>query len=258
MNDVSPVLEETRGAVRLLTLNRRASLNSLTPELLVVLRQALEGARDDAGIRAVVLTGAGRAFSAGADLATASPDRDVRALLATRYAPVIGVLTQMETPVVAAINGVAAGAGLSIALACDLRVAARSARLIQAFVRIGLVPDAGATWLLPRLVGLGRAMEIAMLGDDVDAERAERWGMVNRVVDDGACLDEAMALAERLAAGPRSVGLIKRALRQGLSGDLAGQLQVEEDLQGLAIRTADFTEGVSAFLEKRPAVFQGR
>ena len=257
MSEASALLAESRGAVTLLTLNRPERLNSLDAELLVRLRSALEAARDDPGVRAVVITGAGRGFSAGADL-TAGIGRDVRTALARFYAPVVRGIVEMETPVIAAINGVAAGAGLSLALACDMRVAARTARLIQAFVRIGLIPDAGGTYFLPRLVGLGRAMEMTMLGDDLSAEEAARVGLVNRVVDDARCVDEALELGRRLAEGPRSIGFIKRALRMSVESDLAAQLQHEEDLQGLAFATEDFVEGVTAFHEKRRSRFAGR
>lgn len=254
----APLLVESRGAVALLTLNRPAQLNSLNPELLIRLRSALEAARDDDHLRAVVITGTGRGFSAGADLGGLDAGKDVRTLLARYYAPVIRTIAEMETPVIAAVNGVAAGAGASIALACDLRVAARSARFVQAFVRIGLVPDAGGTYFLPRLVGMGRAMEMALLGDDVSAEAAERYGMVNRVVEDARCVDEALELARRLAEGPRSIGLIKRVLRLSPQSDLTTQMQHEEDLQSLAYATEDFIEGVTAFHEKRRSRFSGR
>jgi 2-(1,2-epoxy-1,2-dihydrophenyl)acetyl-CoA isomerase len=253
-----PVLDERRGAVTLLTLNRPRRLNALTPELMVELHDRLVAARDDGDVRAVVITGAGRGFCAGADVGKIAEPHDVRHDLATRYAPVIQVIRSMETPVVAAVNGVAAGAGLSIALACDLRVCADTATFIQAFVRIGLVPDAGATFFLPRLVGLARAMEMAMLGDTWSAADAERTGLVNRSVPAGSLMDEAMALATRLAAGPRSIGLIKRALNLSLSSDLGAQLQHEEDLQGLAAASDDAGEGVLAFIEKREARFSGR
>jgi 2-(1,2-epoxy-1,2-dihydrophenyl)acetyl-CoA isomerase len=257
VSEASALLAESRGAVTLLTLNRPERLNSLDSELLVRLRSALEVARDDGAVRAVVITGAGRGFSAGADL-TKGPGKDVRTTLARFYAPVVRAIVEMETPVIAAVNGVAAGAGLSLALSCDLRVAARSARLIQAFVRIGLIPDAGGTYFLPRLVGLGRALEMAMLGDDLSAEEAARMGLVNRVVDDARCVDEAIELGRRLAEGPRSIGFIKRALRLSVDSDLAAQLQHEEDLQGLAYATEDFVEGVAAFHEKRRSRFAGR
>jgi 2-(1,2-epoxy-1,2-dihydrophenyl)acetyl-CoA isomerase len=220
-------------------------------------------ARDDDGVRAVLITGAGRGFCAGADLTggrLGSPDSGmaVRRTLQTRYAPLILGIRELEKPVVAAVNGVAAGAGMSLALAADLRVCAVSASFIQAFVRIGLVPDAGSTFFLPRLVGMAKAAELAMLGEQVSAAEALRIGLVNRVVPDETLLDEASGLASRLAAGPRSLGLAKRALNQSLTADLRTQLGHEEDLQALAIATEDATEGVTAFLQKRPAEFHGR
>jgi 2-(1,2-epoxy-1,2-dihydrophenyl)acetyl-CoA isomerase len=222
----APLLSRRDGPVVTLTLNRPERLNSLTPDLLGALHAELVAARDDNDIRAVVLTGAGRGFSSGADLGGEGP-HDVRA-------------------------------GLSLALACDLRIAAESASFIQAFVRIGLVPDAGGTFFLPRLVGLARAMEMAMLGDKVEARDALAAGLVNRVVPDAEALAAAQALALRLAQGPRSVGLIKRALNLSLGSDLGSQLQHEEDLQALAAASQDFVEGVVAFHERRPARFTGR
>jgi 2-(1,2-epoxy-1,2-dihydrophenyl)acetyl-CoA isomerase len=244
------------GPVVTLTLNRPERLNSLTPELLGELHADLVSARDDDAVRAVVITGAGRGFSSGADLGGEGP-HDVRATLSRHYTPVIRLIREIEVPVVACVNGVAAGAGLSLALACDLRIAAESASFIQAFVRIGLVPDAGGTYFLPRLVGLARAMEMAMLGEKVEARDALAAGLVNRVVPDAEALPAAQALALRLAQGPRSVGLIKRALNLSLVSDLGSQLQHEEDLQALAAASQDFVEGVVAFHERRPARFTG-
>jgi 2-(1,2-epoxy-1,2-dihydrophenyl)acetyl-CoA isomerase len=260
----APVLAVERAAgVLRLTLNRPSRLNALDDELLDALGVALEVARDDAAVRCVLLTGAGRGFCAGADLAAglllgAERSVAVRERLQRLYAPIILGIRELEKPVVAAVNGVAAGAGMSLALACDLRVCAESASFIQAFVRIGLVPDAGSTFFLPRLVGMARAAEMAMLGDAVSAEEALRMGLVNRVVPDGVLLGEAVGLAERLARGPRSVGLAKRALNLALGSDLRGQLAHEEDLQALAIATDDAVEGVTAFVEKRAAEFRGR
>lgn len=259
-----PVLgvERVAGVLRL-TLNRPSRLNALDDELLDALGVALQVARDDDAVRAVLLTGAGRAFCAGADLTQGTllgEDRgaSVRRRLQQLYAPLILGIRELEKPVVAAVNGVAAGAGMSLALACDLRVCGESASFIQAFVRIGLVPDAGSTFFLPRLVGVAKAAELAMLGSQVSADEALRIGLVNRVVADDSLLGEAVALAERLARGPRSVGLLKRALNLGLMSDLRTQLGHEEGLQALAVGTADAVEGVTAFLQKRPAEFQGR
>ena len=251
-----PLLVAREGAVLTLTLNRPEKLNSLDITLLRSLGEAIKEAREDQSVRAVVITGAGRGFSAGADL-TEGGREDVRRRLSLRYAPIITAMREMEKPIVAAVNGVAAGAGMSLTLAADFRVAAESASFLLAFARIGLIPDAGATFMLPRLIGLGRAMELAMLAEQIPAAEALRIGLVNRVVPDADLSTAAHALAERLARGPFSLGLIKRALNQGVVNDLAGQLRCEEDLQGLAFASADFGEGVRAFAEKRPAKFEG-
>ena len=254
---------ERDGGVLTLTLNRPEKLNSLDDTLVRALADAVQSLRSDASVRAVVLTGAGRGFCAGADLGQAalhgeSVGEVVRRRLRTVYHPLITGLRSLEQPVIAAVNGVAAGAGMSLALAADLRIAAESASFIQAFVRIGLVPDAGSTWLLPRIVGPARAAELALLGDRVDAAEALRIGLVSRVVPDASLLVEAQAMAARLAEGPRSIGLIKHALALSPASDLDTQLAHEEDLQALAASTEDFAEGVAAFLEKRPARFRGR
>ena len=259
------------GGVLTLTMNRPDVLNSLDDELLSALLAAFSAAASDSAVRCVVLTGAGRGFCAGADLSQvsgldpASVDGDgtgvgaaLRAHLQEHYRPLISVIRSLDKPVVAAVNGVAAGAGMSLALACDLRVAAESASFLQAFVRIGLVPDAGSTYFMPRLVGMGKAMELAMLGDRISAADALAVGLVNAVVPDAELPSAAGALAARLATGPRSLGLIKRALYASLDSDLPAQLAVEEDLQAQAGDTADFTEGVTAFLSKRPPHFKGR
>jgi 2-(1,2-epoxy-1,2-dihydrophenyl)acetyl-CoA isomerase len=254
---------ERSGGVLVLTLNRPSRLNALDDELLIALSVALQAARDDDGVRAVLITGAGRGFCAGADLsggefAAADRGATVRRHLQTLYAPVIIAIRELEKPVVAAVNGVAAGAGMSIALACDFRVCAESAYFLQAFVRIGLVPDAGSTFFLPRLVGMAKAAELAMLGERVPAAEALRIGLANQVVPDDSLLPAAGELAGRLARGPRSLGLIKRALNLSLSSDLHTQMGHEEDLQALAAGSEDAAEGVGAFLEKREAEFRGR
>ena len=219
-------------------------------------------------MRAVVITGAGRGFCAGADLtqsalrATGAPGSTrgatVQRHLEEHYHPLITELRALEKPVIAAVNGVAAGAGMSLALACDLRLAGESAYFLQAFVRIGLVPDAGSTWFLPRLVGTGKAMEMAMLGERVNAAEALSLGLVSRVVPDESLAAAAAELAGRLAAGPYSLGLIKRALYASGESDLATQLRREAELQALAADSEDSAEGVAAFLTKRPPQFRGR
>jgi 2-(1,2-epoxy-1,2-dihydrophenyl)acetyl-CoA isomerase len=252
-----PLLTARDGGVLTLTLNRPDKLNSFDLGLLKALGAAMLEAQEDESVRAVVVTGGGRGFCAGADLSEGTRE-PVRRRLALRYAPIIRAMREMEKPVIAAVNGVAAGAGMSLTLAADLRIAAESASFLLAFARIGLVPDAGSTFFLPRLIGLGRAMELAMLAEQVPAAEALRIGLVNRVVPDAELTTAAAELAQRLARGPFSLGLIKRALNQSLVSDLPTQLQHEEDLQGLAMASADFVEGVMAFRDKRPAEFQGR
>ena len=246
-------------SVMTLTLNRPDHLNALTFEVLDGIASALRSAHDDLGIRAVVITGAGRGFCAGQDLSVGLGDEglDVRDRLRRHYVPVVHAIRELEAPVIAAVNGVAAGAGLSLVLACDLRIASEQASFIQAFVRIGLVPDAGGTYFLPRLVGMAKAMEMALLGDAVSAADALRYGLVSAVVPGAELAEAAATLAARLARGPASVGMIKRALNASLDSNLDDQLELEGELQAAAAATDDFLEGVSAFLGKRPPEFTG-
>lgn len=252
---------EQRDGVAVVALNRPDKLNAVTPQMHKELLDAFKRiARDDA-VRAAVLTGEGRAFCAGQDLETVTqnPDLDYGELLRNGYNPIIEALTSLEKPVVAAVNGVAAGAGVSLALACDLKLASDKASFVQAFVHIGLVPDSGSTWFLPRLVGLTKAMELALLGDKVSAEEAARIGLINRVVPHDALMPEAIALAERLAQMPtRAIALTKRAFYKGLTVPLSEQLAYEAHLQAIAGKTEDHREGVRAFFEKRKPVFRGR
>ncbi len=248
------------GPVATLTLNRPEALNALTIPMKVALRAALDRIASDRGVRAVILTGAGRAFCAGQDLAErelpdAAPlDEEVR----ERYNPIIRALRSMGQPVIAAVNGVAAGAGASLAFACDLRIAAADARFVLAFGRIGLIPDSGATWFLPRLVGAARAAEMALVGDPIKADEALRIGLVNQVVPSEQLLDEARAVADRISAGaPRAVALTKQALDRSWSIDLDEALEGEAKLQGIAGATADHAEGLVAFREKREPRFTG-
>jgi 2-(1,2-epoxy-1,2-dihydrophenyl)acetyl-CoA isomerase len=249
------------GPVATITLDRPEALNALTVSVKVALRQALERLAVDRAVRAVILTGAGRAFCAGQDLAEREePDAaplDVE--LRERYNPIILALRAMGQPVIAAVNGVAAGAGASIAFACDLRIAAEDARFVLAFGRIGLVPDSGATWFLPRLIGQARAAELALVGDPISADEALRIGLVSRVVPNDELLTEARALADRIAAGaPMAVALTKGALERAASIDLETALEGEAKLQGIAGASADHAEGLAAFREKRAPRFTGQ
>ncbi len=248
-----------RGGVHVLTLNRPDRLNALTVSLHEAIMGALEEAASDTGCRAVLLHGAGRGFCAGQDLTEVDPGQDLGETLERRFNPLIRRLRSLPKPVVCAVHGVAAGAGANLAFACDIVLAGQSARFLQAFIRIGLVPDAGGTWVLPRLAGAARARGMAMLGEPVDAAQAEAWGMIWRAVRDDDLLPEAERMAAHLAAQPtHALGLIKRALDASERHSLDQQLDLERDLQREAGGTADFQEGVRAFLEKRPAVFNGR
>jgi len=257
------LLHIEQGVARL-TLNRPERLNSFTPALHAELRAALERLRRDDRVRAVLLTGAGRGFCAGQDLGERSvaPDEgapDLGESLEHHYNPLIRQLRELPLPVVCAVNGVAAGAGANLALACDIVLAARSASFVQAFCRIGLLPDCGGSWLLPRLVGMARAKGLALLGERLSAEQAEQWGLIWRCVDDDALADEALALARHLASQPTyGLALTKRALHASADNSLDEQLDLERDLQRLAGRSEDYREGVGAFLAKRPPQFKGR
>ena len=258
------LLFERAAGVATITLNRPDKLNAFTTELHRALAAALDTVEGDETIRAVMLTGAGRGFCAGQDLAEraaiiAGGKVEGGKALETWYNPLVRRLRRLEKPVVCAVNGVAAGAGANIALACDIVLAARSASFIQAFCRIGLVPDAGGSYVLPRLVGMARASALTLLGDKLPAEQAAAWGLIWRVVDDDALVAEATALAQHLARQPtRALALIKQALNASFANTLDEQLDLERALQIKAAATDDFREGVAAFLEKRPANFTGR
>ena len=261
---MTSVLVSLDAGVLQVTLNRPEKLNCLNPDMHMLLRKALERAADEAKIRAVLLTGAGRAFCAGQDLserdvsAGAAPI-DLSVSLGSYYNPLVRRLRELPKPVLCAVNGVAAGAGANLALACDMVIAARSAAFIQSFSRIGLVPDSGGTWLLPRLVGRARAMGLALLGDKLGAEQAVEWGLIWKVVDDDALSQTALDLCRQLADGPTKVyGLIKKAMNASAGNSLDAQLDLERDLQREAGHSADYREGVAAFKEKRTPRFTGK
>lgn len=246
-----------------LTLNRPEKLNSFNEEMHLALREGFQRATDDPAIRAVLLTGAGRGFCAGQDLGDRDPRKadaipDLGATLETWYNPTLRLIRALEKPVICAVNGVAAGAGANIALACDIVIAARSAKFIQAFSRIGLIPDAGGSWSLTRILGEPRAKALTMTAEPLTAETAADWGLIWKVVDDADLLTSATELARRLAAGPTlGLGLTKRLIQAAATNDMDTQLDLERDCQREAGRSADYAEGVTAFLEKRAPVFRG-
>jgi 2-(1,2-epoxy-1,2-dihydrophenyl)acetyl-CoA isomerase len=257
------ILRSRDGGVLTLTLNRPDVLNSCNRGMVNELRQAIVAAGQDDNVRAILLTGAGRAFCAGQDLSEAapaggSPAPELSEIVAG-YNELILAMRGIAKPIVAAVNGVAAGAGANIALACDFVLAAETASFIQAFIKIGLIPDNGGTYFLPRLVGLPRATAMAMLGDRISAQQAKDWGMIFDCVPPGALMEEAGGVARRLSVQPtRALGLIKRAFNVTYDHDLAAQLAGEAQWQAEAGRTADYREGVRAFQEKRSPNFTGQ
>ncbi|CAN5245043.1 2-(1,2-epoxy-1,2-dihydrophenyl)acetyl-CoA isomerase PaaG [soil metagenome] len=260
----STIKHELQDGLVTITLNRPQRLNAFNTEMHAELRDALDDADHDDAVRCMLLTGSGRGFCAGQDLSDravqpgeAAPD--LGESIEQNYNPLIRRLTKLEMPVLCAVNGVAAGAGANLAFACDIVLAARSAKFIQAFCKIGLIPDTGGTWHLPRLAGHARAMGMALLGEAVDAETAERWGLIWKCLDDDSLLNEATRLGRHLATQPTAgLALIKRAMRASWSNELQAQLELEKELQRRAGRSEDYREGVQAFLEKRAPRFTGR
>ena len=253
------LLLDRADGVATLTFNRPQALNALSTALLEEAIDAVTGLEADGVTRALLITGAGRAFSSGADLSDGLAGGDVGARLESHFNPLLEKIVGLPFPVVTAVNGAAAGAGCSIALAGDIVLAARSAYFLQAFVNIGLVPDVGATWLLPRLVGKARATAMMMLGERISAAQALEWGLIWQLVDDDALMPSATALAGKLAAGPtKTYALIRQGIRACMDTTLPEALRIERQNQREAGTTGDFMEGVQAFLQKRPAAFTGR
>lgn len=257
---MSSILTENKGSVAVIRLNRPDKFNSFNREMSLQLQQALDAAEKDAAIRAILITGEGKAFCAGQDLSEAMDKSGpgIERIVREHYNPIILRLRNIEKPIVCAVNGVAAGAGANIALACDVVVAGASASFLQAFSKIGLVPDSGGTFTLPRLIGFQRASALMMLGDKVGAAEALQMGMLYKVFEDAQLQTEAMKIAETLAALPtKGLGLTKRLLNESAVNSLDKQLEREGQEQVVAAQTYDYNEGVNAFLEKRKAVFKG-
>jgi 2-(1,2-epoxy-1,2-dihydrophenyl)acetyl-CoA isomerase len=261
MASFQSLLYDTRDNVLTITLNRPDVFNALNEQMKKELNDSFREAERDAGVRCIVLRGAGeKAFCSGQDLKEyAGFKRSLKESLEKSYNPLIRKIRTIEKPVIGMINGVAAGAGCSIALACDMRTMSTTAKLIEVFIKIGLVPDSGSHWFLPRLTGMARAFEYASLGRDIGAEEAERVGLVNRIAQPDQLEKITLEIAHSLAAAPtRAIGLMKRALNKSLISDLDSLLDYEAYIQQIASETEDHREGTAAFLEKRPARFKGK
>lgn len=263
MSENQPVVTALDNGVFSITLNRPDKLNAFNAPMSEAFLAALISADKDVQVRSVLITGAGRAFCAGQDLGDRDPRKmseppDLGHTIETYYNPAIRRIRSMHKPIICAVNGVAAGAGANIALACDLVLAARSAKFIQAFAKIGLIPDSGGTWTLTRLIGEARAKALTMTAEPLSADTAEQWGLIFRSVDDDALVSESEALAAKMAIGPtKGLGLIKQSIHSASDNSLDEQLDLERDFQRIAGRSDDYAEGVTAFLDKRPAVFKG-
>jgi len=261
--DYDSIQFKAEGGVAVLTLNRPDRLNSFTRAMHLEVRDALTRVQADQSVRVLVLTGAGRGFCAGQDLADravdpGAPSVDLGASVEEFYAPLVLTLKNLPMPVICAVNGVAAGAGANLALACDIVLAAQSASFIEAFSKLGLIPDTGGTWHLPRLIGPARAMGLAMLGEKLSAEKAEAWGLIWRCVPDETLMDEALAMAKHFAAAPtKGLAFTKRAFQASYANTLAQQLQLEADMMRELGNSHDYREGVAAFLAKRAPQFKG-
>lgn len=257
---MSFILIEQKNNVLIITLNRPDKFNSFNREMALQLLEVFDKAEKDPAVRSIVITGSGKAFCAGQDLAEAIDPNGpgIEKIVAEHYNPIILKIRNIEKPIIAAVNGVAAGAGANIALACDIVFAAKSASFIQAFSKIGLIPDSGGTFTLPRLIGFNMASALMITGDKATAEEAQQYGMVYKIFDDTALLDQSIINAEKVAAMPtKAIGLTKRLLNASANNTLKQQLDLEKELQIVAANSHDYKEGVSAFLEKRKPEFKG-